>query len=356
LKNILLAIPALVFWSITAFRNFLFDKKVLKRVRFELPLIGIGNLNMGGTGKSPLVEWLLASFSKEFKMAVLSRGYGRRSSGFKVVQPHSNSLEAGDEPLLFKWKFPHVAVSVCEDRVVGVPLLLDEFPETQVVILDDVFQHRYVKPGLMILTTAFEHLFTRDKIFPLGGLRESKRNYHRADIIVVTKCPQFLTQNDAETIVKEICPFPYQRVYFTTLEYGRLNEINHQEADEAFDNVLLLTGIADSAPLLKYFEQLGKKVYEMKFADHHIFDNRHLEKLQEMKLNLPKNTIIVTTEKDAVRLAGFKDWFLKNRFRLYIQPVCHRFLFEGTEKFSHDIRTFIHQTLQKSTKQYGAPD
>lgn len=336
-----------MFWCVTELRNYFFDKRIIKRAVFQLPLIGIGNLSMGGTGKSPLVEWLLGAFSQEFEMAVLSRGYGRRSSGYRVVELGSNFTESGDEPLLFKWKFPQVAVCVSEDRVIGVPLLLNDFPETQVIVLDDVFQHRAIKPGLMLLTTDFAHLFTRDEIFPLGWLRESKKNYSRADIIIVTKCPENLSIEAAKAIKDEIKPLHYQHIYFTTLEYGRLNELNQMGENENFEHVLLLTGIANSQPLTKWFEGKGKKVFEMNFADHHAFDSSNLEQLAEMKKNLPAATIIVTTEKDAVRLAPFKDWFLQQNFRVYIQPVRHKFLFDNEEKFSTDIRTFIQKTLEQ---------
>jgi len=346
LKKVLFAFPAFIFWCVTEIRNYFFDKKVINRASFQLPLIGIGNLSMGGTGKSPLVEWLLGAFSSEFKMAVLSRGYGRRTQGFAVVETESDFLHSGDEPLLFKWKFPQVPVCLSEDRVIGVPMLLHEFPETEVIVLDDVFQHRAIKPGLMLLTTEYGNLFTRDAIFPMGWLRESKKNYHRADIVIVTKCPADLTPQAAETIRAEINPFSYQRVYFTMLEYGWLNEINSNGREEQFENILLLTGIANAEPLKAHYEKGGKKVFEMNFADHHKYTNHDLEQLHEMKRNLPDKTIIVTTEKDAVRLMPFRQWFLQNEFRLYIQPVRHRFLFDGTEKFSNDIRTFITTTLE----------
>lgn len=340
--------PALFFWCATEVRNYLFDKRILKRATFQIPLIGIGNLSMGGTGKSPLVEWMLGAFSQEFKMAVLSRGYGRKSSGYRVVEANSNFLQSGDEPLLFKWKFSSVPVCVSEDRVIGVPMLLNDFPETQVIVLDDVFQHRAIKPGLMLLTTEFENPFWRDEIFPMGWLREHSKNYHRADIIIVTKCPQNLTQAQAKQIISEIKPYSYQHIYFTFFQYGRLNEINNRSIQENAENVLLLTGIANAKPLKDYFEQLGKKVFEMNFADHHRFDRNDLEQLREMKKNLPENTIIVTTEKDTVRLIEFKDWFLQHDFRIYIQPVRHQFLFDGEEKFSTDIRTYIQKTLEQN--------
>lgn len=348
LKKIIFALPAFVFWCVTEIRNYLFDKRIIKRAKFELPLIGIGNLNMGGTGKSPLVEWLLGNFSSSFKMAVLSRGYGRKSKGFQVVETQSEFTQVGDEPLLFKWKYPQAAVAVCEDRVIGVPMLLNEFPDTEAILLDDVFQHRAIKPGLMLLTSEYGDLFTRDKIFPLGWLREDKKNYHRADIIIITKCPPTLSLQEAEALKKEINPLPYQRVYFTTLTYGYLNELNNQVEERNFTSILLLTGIANAKPLKKYYESQGKQVYELNFADHHNYQLYDLERLREMKNNLPKETVIVTTEKDVVRLVPFKNWFLQNNFRLYIQPVQHYFLFGEAEKFSNDIRTFIQTTLQQN--------
>ncbi len=349
IRNFFLAPLALVFHLITSLRNYFFDKKYLKSVGFNLPVIGIGNLSMGGTGKSPLVEWLLQHFHQEFKMAVLSRGYGRKTSGWFVVENSHTVKEAGDEPLLFKWKFPDVAVTLSEDRVVGVPMLLQHFPETEVILLDDVFQHRAIKPGLMLLTTDYENLFTRDKIFPLGWLREDAKNYHRADLIIVTKCPAELTTTERQNIIDEIKPFPYQRVYFSALDYGNLNLLFPiEETPTPITSVLLFTGIANPKPLREFIKKKGVKVYDRKFRDHHQFDSFDLDSLREMLRNLPTGTKLVTTEKDAVRLLPHKDWLVENKIPVFIQPVRHRFLFDDNIRLTHDIRTFITETIAKN--------
>ncbi len=351
IQNIFLAPVAFVFYCITEIRNWFFDKKYAKSVGFNLPVIGIGNLSMGGTGKSPLVEWLLANFRQEFRMAVLSRGYGRKTNGFLAVENNLTVKEAGDEPLLFKWKFPEVPVCLSEDRVVGVPMLLQLHPETEVIILDDVFQHRAIKTGLMILTTDYENLFTRDKIFPFGWLREDKRNYHRADLIIVTKCPANLSQDEKNKIEAEIKPYSYQRIYFASLEYGKLNPLFPVEVQpEAIANVLLFTGIANPAPLKSFIESKGVQVFDKKFRDHHSFDILDLESIKEMLAHLPEKTRLVTTEKDAVRLLPHKDWFTENKIPVFVQPVRHHFLFDDNIRLTTDIRTFIHATIQKNTE------
>ncbi|MCS6818348.1 MAG: tetraacyldisaccharide 4'-kinase [Chitinophagales bacterium] len=349
IKLIFLGLPAAFFWLITTIRNSLYDKGILKRVYFEFPVIGIGNLSFGGTGKTPMVAFLLQHLLPRFSVAVLSRGYGRKTKGFLNVEPSFQAWQTGDEPLWLKKKFPSAPVCVCEDRVVGVPLLLDAYPETNVILLDDAFQHRAIKPGLMLLLTEYDNLFTRDSIFPLGWLRESKKNYHRADIIVITKSPANLTKASAEKIISEIKPFRYQKIYFSTLVYEDLLEINNTHFKEDFKNVILLTGIANPLPLKQYFEQKGKNVFELRFEDHHHYSEANLERLEEMKSHLPEQTIIVTTEKDAVKLEIYKEWFSQNGFRIYVQPVSHAFLFDHEKLFLEDITSFISKTLEKST-------
>ncbi len=339
-----------MFYCITEIRNWFFDNKYAKSVGFNLPVIGIGNLSMGGTGKSPLVEWLLGNFHQEFRMAVLSRGYGRKTNGFIAVENNLTVKEAGDEPLLFKWKFPEVPVCLSEDRVVGIPMLLQQYPETETIILDDVFQHRAVKPGLMILTTDYENLFTRDKIFPLGWLREDKRNYHRADLIIVTKCPSNISHEERNKVIAEIAPRKYQRVYFASLEYGNLNPLFAiQVQPETIKHVLLFTGIANPAPLKNFIESRGVEVFHKKFRDHHSFDTIDLDNIKEMLANMPPKTRLVTTEKDAVRLLPHQDWFMANNIPIFVQPVRHHFLFDDNIQLTTDIRTFIQATIQKNT-------
>lgn len=303
---------------------------------------------MGGTGKSPLVEWIIQEFRESYRVAVLSRGYGRKTSGYLEVEHKSTVKEAGDEPLIFKWKFPEVPVCLSEDRVVGVPMLLNNHPETQVVLLDDVYQHRAVRPGLMILTTDFEHLFTRDKLFPAGWLREHPKHYHRADLIVVTKCPATLAESERQKIIDELKPLSYQRIYFSSLEYGNLNPLFPTNIQpERIEHVLLLTGIANPAPLKEFIESKGVRVFEKKFNDHHSFDIFDLESIGEMLKNLPQKTRLITTEKDAVRLIQHKDWFIEHNIPVLIQPVRHRFLFNDNIRLSDDIRTFIQTTINK---------
>jgi tetraacyldisaccharide 4'-kinase len=196
----------------TGLRNFLYDRKIFKSVRFDFPVIGVGNLTVGGSGKTPHIEYLIQLLQYNYKVATLSRGYGRKTHGFVLADEKSTSADIGDEPRQFKTKFPETAVSVCEDRVLGVPRLLGEAPGTELILLDDAFQHRSIHAGLSILVSEYSNLFTRDALMPLGWLRESKSNYHRADIIIISKCPYGIPKVQKQAIIDEIKPYKYQKI------------------------------------------------------------------------------------------------------------------------------------------------
>ncbi|MES2620786.1 MAG: tetraacyldisaccharide 4'-kinase, partial [Bacteroidota bacterium] len=247
LSKILLYPVALVYGAVTSFRNYLYDSKALKSVRFDFPVIGVGNLSAGGTGKTPHIEYLLFQLQYTYKVATLSRGYGRKSYGFLMADPNSSASVIGDEPRQFKMKFPDTIVTVGEDRVLSLPKILHERPDTEVILLDDAFQHRSIRAGLSVLLTEYSIRFTKDDLIPVGWLRESKGNYHRADIILVTKCPPSLSQHERAEIAAEINPFHYQRLYFSAIQYAPLYSFNDPgyrvELNKTMD-VLLLCGIA----------------------------------------------------------------------------------------------------------------
>src|SRR5215467_9259982 len=215
--RILLLPFAFIYWLIIALRNFIYSKNIFRSSSFGLPIICVGNLSVGGTGKSPMVELLLEHLHKKFKVATLSRGYKRKTRGYALATENSTALDIGDEPMLFHQKFPGVPVAVGEERLVAIPQLLHDRPDTQVIILDDAFQHRAVKAGLNILLTDCNNLFTRDFYLPTGDLRDLKSNYKRADIIVVTKCKFELTREEAELMAEEIDPLPNQQLYFSSI-------------------------------------------------------------------------------------------------------------------------------------------
>src|SRR6478672_9534513 len=223
--RILLLPFALIFWIAVAIRNWMYDKKILKSTSFGLPLICVGNLSVGGTGKSPMVEYLVLHLKNRFKVATLSRGYKRKTRGYALATDETTAIDVGDEPMQFHLKFPDVPVAVGEERLDAIPQLLHDRPGTQAIILDDAFQHRIVNAGLNILLTDYGNLFTRDFFLPTGDLRDLRSNYKRADIIIVTKCNPELIAAEKQKIIDEIRPVKGQAVLFTAIQYGQPYQI-----------------------------------------------------------------------------------------------------------------------------------
>lgn len=340
---------SLLYGLIVIIRNYLYNKNVLKSVSFNLPILSVGNLIVGGTGKSPMVEYLVALLKNKYNIATISRGYKRKTKGYVLAHPDTTALEIGDEPMQFYSKFPDVSVAVGEERLEAIPQLLQDKPHTDVIILDDAFQHRKIKPGFNILLTECSNLFTRDFYLPTGDLRDQPSSYKRADIIVVTKCTPFMSPEERTTIIKEIKPLPHQHIFFTTILYNPPYHILTHESRPInfFDEVLLVTGIANTQPLKTYILNQAKTYEEFSFSNHHIFTIDDLKEIRKRFEDLgDENKIIVTTEKDAVRLVKFKDELLN--LPVYVLPVQHRFLFGESHQFDSLITGFIDQFL--STK------
>jgi tetraacyldisaccharide 4'-kinase len=335
---------SLCYWLAIGIRNWLYDKKILRTTSFGLPIICIGNLSLGGTGKSPMVEFLLEKLQHTFRVATLSRGYKRKTRGYALAMPGSTALDIGDEPMQFHIKFPDVPVAVGEKRIEAIPQLLHDHPETQAIILDDAFQHRKIKPGLNILLTEYNNLFTHDFYLPTGDLRDLKRSYRRAEMIVVTKCLPDLTQEERKKTVKDIAPRPNQQVFFTMLEYGTMYHIATGQ-DFAFPEdteVLLVSGIANPRPLERWLESNHHAYHLMKYGDHHIFTIDDLKEIERRfgSIDAAKK-IILTTEKDAVRLEKFKSRVAS--LPMFVIPVRHRFLFEEEPAFMTRVVEYIQQ-------------
>lgn len=344
--RILLFPFSILYGLIINIRNVLFDKNLLKSVQFNLPIIAVGNLSAGGTGKSPMVEYLLTLLKNRYKLAVLSRGYGRKTKGYFLANAETTSTETGDEPMQFYQKFPEVEVAVGEERILAVPQILQDRPETEVIILDDALQHRSLKPGLNILLTAGNNLFSRDFFLPAGNLRDQRDSYKRAEIIVVTKCSATMQQKEKDQITQEINPLPHQYVFFTTICYGNpYHIINKTQRNITInDEILLVCGIADPAPLQNFLIQLAKKVIVLSFSDHHIFTIADINEIRQHFKNINNNhKIIITTEKDATRLTGFKKELAQ--LPLFVLPVQHKFLFNEGTQFDSIINTFIETFL-----------
>jgi len=340
--RVLLLPFAILFWLAVVVRNWLYDKRIIKSISFGLPLICVGNLSVGGTGKSPMVEYLVRHLKGRYKVATLSRGYKRKTKGYALATEKTTAIEIGDEPMQFHRKFPDVPVAVGEERLDAIPQLLHDRPDTQVVILDDAFQHRIINAGLNILLTDYGNLFTSDFFLPTGDLRDQRKSYKRAHIIVVTKCKPELSEEERRMIVKEINPLPHQKLFFTRISYGVPYHIARQDfrfIDEKTE-VLLVTGIANPRPLKLFLEERVETYYLMSYNDHHIFsmvDWKDIKKRFESITASKK--IILTTEKDAMRLLKFREEM--DGMPFYVLPIEHKFLFNQENEFNNRIIQFI---------------
>ncbi|MBS1948028.1 MAG: tetraacyldisaccharide 4'-kinase [Bacteroidetes bacterium] len=323
-------------------RNWCFDKKIIPSTSFNLPIICVGNLAVGGTGKSPMVEYLIRLLKNDFEIAVLSRGYKRRTRGYTLANETSTALDIGDEPMQFHIKFSDVPIAVGEERVVAIPQLLHEWPATKAIILDDALQHRSINAGLNILLTDFNNLFTRDWFLPTGNLRDAKKSYKRSDIIVVTKCKPGLTSNEKLKIIKEIAPLPKQEVFFSTIQYGTVYHIINKRTYVINEKteVLLVTAIANPEQIKKYLTGRSGAFYELSYSDHRIFIIDDLKEMMRKFSQIKTNDkIILTTEKDAVRLVKFQQELAQLPF--YVLPIEPAFLFDEENKFNNLVKSFI---------------
>ena len=320
----------------------MYDKNILKSSSFNFPLICVGNLAVGGTGKTPMTELLVENLQQHYKVATLSRGYKRKTTGFAIADEHTTALEIGDEPMQFHKKYKDLIVAVGEERVVAIPQLLHQHPETQVIILDDAFQHRTVKAGLNIVLTECRNLYTRDFMLPAGDLRDVKQSMKRAHIIVVTKCRPDFSVAEKEQVISEINPLPHQRVFFTSIVYGQpyhLFQDTHTVVDMHTD-VLLLCGIANPKPLKEFMNRNAKSYDLLRYADHHIFTSEDLDDIRKEFADMPgTHKIIITTEKDAVRLHKFEKE-LKD-FPIYALSIQHWFLFSEQAAFMQMVNDFV---------------
>jgi tetraacyldisaccharide 4'-kinase len=325
-------------------RNRLFDGNVLKSSSFNLPVICVGNLSAGGTGKSPMVELLIRLLKNRWQVAVLSRGYKRKTKGYALAHEKTTALEIGDEPMLFHIKFPDVTIAVGEERLVAIPQLLHDRPRTGAIILDDAFQHRSVKAGFNILLTDYSNLFTRDWFLPTGDLRDEKGSYRRAQVLIVTKCPPDLAETEKDAIRKEIKPLPHQQLFFTSIRYGLPYHIISRRPMPLQQSmeVLLVTGIANPAPLKHYLQDAVAAYYEISYRDHHIYS---IDDWKEIKKRYESITagkkIILTTEKDAVRLTKFAQEL--QEYPVYVLPIDIQFLFNQEQAFTDLIIKFINE-------------
>jgi tetraacyldisaccharide 4'-kinase len=352
--KLLLAPLAFLYGFVVYVRNYLFDIKVLKSTSFNLPVICIGNLTVGGTGKTPHVEYLISELESNFKLATLSRGYKRKTKGFILANETSNALQIGDEPFQIFLKFPKVTVAVDENRVRGINNLINLQPDIDIILLDDAFQHRYVKPGISILLVDYNNLVTKDYFLPLGRLRDSVSQLHRADMVIVTKCPDDMKPIDQRIVTKELNLFPYQNIYFTKLKYGELKPVF---TDSVYDKKVLadcstfaVAGIANPTPFFNHLEKKSTLVNTISLPDHFNFTEKKIKAIFDNFSGVTeKNKLIVTTEKDAMRLRGFNDLSTDIKQSLYYIPIEIEFLNELAEDFNKKIRAYVRKSKRNNS-------
>lgn len=347
--RILLFPVALLYGLVVRIRNWMYDKGYFKSATFNFPLICVGNLSVGGTGKSPMVEYIVSLLHHDFKTATLSRGYKRRTAGYVLANETTTALEIGDEPMQFHIKFPDVAVAAGEERIVAIPQILHDKPKTEIIVLDDAFQHRSIKAGLNILLTDCGDLFTRDFFLPTGNLRDARASKKRAQIIIVSKCPVGLSVAEKEHILSEVKPDATQHVFFSTIKYGNPYHIINKEQRiiTGEDEILLVTGIANPVPLKNYLHDSVDTYDELNYSDHHIFSIEDLKEITEKFSELQKeNKYIITTEKDATRLIKFGERLQNLPF--YVLPIEQQFLFGEKQQFNKIVMDYV--IANKKTK------
>ncbi len=335
-------------------RNLLFEMDVLKSRSFSTPVISVGNITVGGTGKTPHVEYLIRLLKNQLNVAVLSRGYKRKSRGFVLSDKDTPMPMIGDEPYQMKQKFPSVTIAVDKNRCHGIDTLMENDKNLDVVLLDDAFQHRYVKPGINILLVDYHRLIIYDTLLPAGRLREPLTGKNRADMVIITKCPKDLKPMEYRVITKAMDLYPYQQIFFTTLDYGELTPIFQKKKPSVSlgklkdHNVLLLTGIASPRQMEEDLTPLVSKLSMLSFPDHHAFSQKDIEQISSEFEKLPSPKCIITTEKDAARIIGLEGLSKETQENMYILPVRIKFMLNQEEKFNENIIGYVRKNSRNS--------
>ena len=332
LRNVFWLPFAALYRLATGVRNHLYDIDHKKSFSFEVPVVGVGNLNLGGSGKTPAIEYLIRLLHQEHQLVVLSRGYGRRTRGLRFAQPHDHAATIGDEPFqVYKHFGRWVKVVVAEDRAFAIPQLLHRYPDTSAILMDDAFQHRSVQPRLSILLTDFEKPFYRDFLVPLGRLREARKGASRAHVVVVTKCPESLDESVCSDMTNAIGRYAGDiPVFFSTIRY--LDPAPCWDAGEPIHNqVVLLSGIAKPSLFEQYASSRFKVIKHFAYPDHHVFRPAELRRLRTFILDQKEKTSLLTTEKDRARLLGSKYGHLLADLSCFFLPIEMAFCKNGSE-------------------------
>lgn len=346
--KILLAPFALLYGIAIYVRNFLFDISFLKSTSFNKAIICVGNLTIGGTGKTPHIEYLIRLLEQKNKVATLSRGYKRKTKGFHIADQESSALQIGDEPYQIFKKFPNIIVSVDEKRVRGIENLLKIDPNIDVILLDDAFQHRYVKPGFSILLVDYNNLVTRDYFIPLGTLRDSVSQLSRADAVIVTKCPDSLKPIDQQKISEELKISSHQNIYFSKLIYGELIPVFSDNTDKVSltheNKVMAVAGIANPKPFFNHLMSKYTVDKTIALADHFHFTEKKIKAIFDSFSQIKtEKKIIITTEKDASRLLGFSNLPSEIKKYFYYIPIEIEFLDNLEEDFNKKIKAYVRE-------------
>ncbi|MFZ4705302.1 MAG: tetraacyldisaccharide 4'-kinase [Bacteroidales bacterium] len=356
--RILLLPLAVIYRVIMALRNMLFDVHLFSSTYFNIPVISVGNLSTGGTGKTPHVEYLLRLLQPGFSLATLSRGYGRTTKGFRIAGEKDKTPEVGDEPLQYFKKFPGIVVAVDESRRHGITQLLDLNPVPDVILLDDAFQHRWVKPGLSLLLTDYQKLYSDDYLLPAGSLREPISGAKRADIIIVTKSPKVLSPIISREIVAKLKPKADQQILFSYIRHGDWTPFGGGSAQsppsKRVNTIMLVAGIANSYPLQEHLRQNCEELVTISFPDHHRYSRKDMDLIQtSFEKIVSRNRIIITTEKDAMRLLcqQYEKWV--SLLPWYYIPIEIEFHKENKEQFNKLILNYVTESTGNSRLHQG---
>jgi tetraacyldisaccharide 4'-kinase len=343
---------ALLYGAIVWIRNRFYDAGLASSIKFDIPVVSVGNLSVGGTGKTPHIEYLVRLLQYQYRVATLSRGYKRYTRGFLLADENADARKIGDEPMQYHLKFPDLTVCVAEDRLTGIPQLLLNRSEVEVVLLDDAYQHRSVKPGLNILITDFSMPFYKDHILPFGRLRENRGAYQRADLIIVSKCPPDMDAATAVEIQRNIKPNLRQEIFFTSIQYGTPYDFfTHEHVKIKTSNAILVCCIANPAPLVSYLKDNTAGLHLLTYPDHHYFSDSDTEEIKAAHDNWKAgDKIIITTEKDAARLHLHTDTIKAWNIPVIVLPIAVVVLFNKEVEFNRLVLDYIEKTVLENTE------
>lgn len=336
---------AMIYGLIVSLRNALYDSSLLRSTSFDLPVISVGNIKVGGTGKTPTVEWLIQMLAPYLNVAVLSRGFSRKTNGYHFVDVTDNTYTVGDEALQIKRKFPSIAVAVCESRTLGVSSLLMDRPRTEVVLLDDAFQHRSIAPSLSIVMTEYYNPYYKDYLMPMGKLREWRSAIQRANYLIVSKCPTDLTISEANSFKKSVEEIKNENIYFAHISYGpcySMFDYHRQLHLDSETAVQIISGIAEPEYLKDYYRDRAARVYSYDFPDHHPYESSDVVNIISSFSRIPyEKKALITTEKDVVKLINHIELFKKENIELFIQRIGIHILFGQQQEIERKIKGLL---------------